>query len=86
MLKTFATNSMNKPYLAPVLRFFMKIHGFRQFFKNKKFNVLYIIFYVKTRADSKKMTNIYQMCRFLAFMAKKRILERNYEKMLHLLQ
>ena len=64
----------------------MKIHGFGQFFKNKKFNVLYIIFYVKTRADSKKNTNIYQMCRFLAFMAKKRILERNYEKMLHLLQ
>ena len=58
----------------------MKIHGFGQFFKNKKFNVLYIIFYVKTRVDSKKITNIYQMCRFLAFMAKKRILEINYEK------
>ena len=39
-----------------------------------------IIFYVKTRADSKKVTNIYQMCRFLALMAKKRILEINYEK------
>jgi len=55
----------------------MKIHGFGQFFKNKKFNVLYIIFYVKTHADSKKMTNIYQMCQFLAFIAKKLILERN---------
>ena len=64
----------------------MKIHGFGHFLKNVKINVLYIIFYVKTRADSKKNTNIYQMCRFLAFMAKKRILERNYEKMLHLLQ
>ena len=64
----------------------MKIHGFGQFFKNKKINVLYIIFYVKTQSDSKKVTNIYQMCRFLAFMAKNRILERNYEKMLHLLQ
>jgi len=41
---------------------------------------LSIIFYVKTRADSKKVTNIYQMCRFLALMAKKHILEINYEK------
>merc|ERR1712030_284907 len=60
--------------------FFMKIHGFEQFFKNKKFNVLSIIFNVKTRAGSKKVTNIYQMCRFLALMAKKHILEINYEK------
>jgi len=58
----------------------MKIHGFGQFFLNKKFNVLSIIFYLKTRADSKKVTNIYQMCQFLALMAKKRILEINYEK------
>ena len=63
-----------------------KIGGFGHFLENKKSNVLSIIFYVKMCADSKKNTNIDQMCRFLAFMAKKRILERNYEKMLHLLQ
>ena len=34
----------------------------------------------------KKNTNIDKMYFFLAFMAKQRILERNYEKMLHLLQ
>ena len=58
----------------------MKIQGFRHFFKNKKNYVLSIIFYVKMSADSKKITNIDLRCRFLAFMAKKRILERNYEK------
>jgi len=59
------------------MTFFMKIQGFGQVFENKNFNVLSIIFYVKICADSKKNTNIDQMCRFLAFMAKKRILERN---------
>ena len=57
-----------------------KIRGFGHFFENKKSNVLSIIFYVKICADSKKNTNIDQMYRFLAFMAKKRILKRNYEK------
>ena len=58
----------------------MKIQGFGHFFENNKFNVLSIIFYVKICADSQKNTNIDQMCRFLVFMAKKRILEKNYEK------
>ena len=63
--------------------FFMKIGGFGHFFENKKLNVLSIIFYVKICADSKKSINIDQMYIFLAFMAKKRILKRNYEKELH---
>ena len=63
-----------------------KIGGFGHFFENKKSNILSIIFYVKMCADSKKITNIDQMYRFLAFMAKKRISKRNYEKELHLLQ
>ena len=67
--------------------FFKKIGGFGHFSENRKLNVLYIIFYVKICADSKKKnTNIDQMYRFLAFMAKKRILKRNYEKELHLIQ
>ena len=66
--------------------FFKKIGGFGHLFENRKSNVLSIIFYVKMCADSKKITNIDQMYRFLAFMAKKRILKRNYEKELHLLQ
>ena len=59
--------------------FFMKIGGFRHYFKKKKLKVLSNIFYVKLCADSKKK-NIDQMYIFLAFMAKKRILKRNYEK------
>ena len=63
-----------------------KIGGFGHFFENKKSNVLSIIFYVKICADSKKSINIDQMYIFLAFMAKKRILKRNYEKQLYLIQ
>jgi len=63
-----------------------KYRIFGHIFENKKSYVLSIIFDVKICADSKKNTNIDQMYRFLAFMAKKRILKRNYEKELHLLQ
>ena len=42
--------------------YFKKIQGFRQIFENIKYNVLSIILYVKMYADSKKVTNINQMC------------------------
>jgi len=60
--------------------FFKKIGGFGKKIEKRKSNVLSIIFYVKMCADSKKNTNINQMYRFLAYMAKKRILKRNYKK------
>ena len=59
--------------------YFKKIQGFGQIFENKKQNVLSIILYVKKYADSKKVTNINQMCIIFGLQAKKRILKKKYE-------
>ena len=56
-----------------------KIQGFGQIFENKKQNVLSIILYVKMYADSKKVTNINQMCILFGLQAKKRIFKKKYE-------
>ena len=59
--------------------YFKKIKGFGQFFKIRKQNVLSIILYVKMSADSKKVTNINQMCILFGLQAKKHILKKKYE-------